>query len=141
MLFRSTPSPAPTVETVEEDDSSIDPPSLPDLRVHHPSSDSDSDNDSSHTPAHVPQSAFQAFAPLSQRHSFEHVTAHIGPLRRGHKKYLGSAFNLKTLWSTGVSTWEPLDAFFQDAPQDVADYACKHNLLATHIGNMHKIMY
>ena len=54
-------------------------------------------------------------------------------MRCGHKKYLGSAFNLKILWSTGFSTWEPLDAFFQDAPQDVADYARKHNLL----GNPH----
>ena len=76
----SIPSSAPTVETVEEDDSSIDPPSLPDLSVHHPSSDSDSGDDSSHTPVHVPRSASQAFAPSSQRYSFERITAHIGPL-------------------------------------------------------------
>ena len=37
------------------------------------------------------------------------------------------------LWSTGVSTWEPLDTFFQDAPQDIANYAQKHNLF----GNPH----
>ena len=37
------------------------------------------------------------------------------------------------LWSTGVSTWEPLNTFFQDTSQDVADYAWKHNLL----GNVH----
>ena len=34
---------------------------------------------------------------------------------------------------TGVSTWEPLNTFFQDTPQDVADHAWKHNLL----GNPH----
>ena len=60
-----TPSPAPTVETIEEDDSSIDPPSLPDLRVHHSLSDSDSADNSSHDLAHVPRSASQAFAPSS----------------------------------------------------------------------------
>ena len=58
------PSSAPAVETIEEDDSSIDPPSMPDLRVHHPSSDSDSDKNSSHTPVHVPPSASQAFPRL-----------------------------------------------------------------------------
>ena len=88
---KRTPSPAPTVE---EDDSSMDPPSLPDLSVHHPSSDSDSDDDSPHTTAHVPRSASQAFAPSSQRYSFERITAHAGPLRRGHKKYLGLALPL-----------------------------------------------
>ena len=119
-----TPSSAPLVETVEDDDSSIDSPSMPNLRVHHPSSDSNSiDSDSSsRTPIHVSPSTSQAFAPSLQRYTFEHITAHAGPLRRSHKKYLGSAFNLKVLWSTGVSTWEPLDAFFQDAPQDIAAY-------------------
>ena len=54
---KRNPSPAPTVEAVEEDDSSIDPPSLPDRSVRHPSSDSDSDDDPSHAPVHVPRSA------------------------------------------------------------------------------------
>ena len=60
-----TPSSAPLVETVECDDSSIDSPSMPDLRVHHPSSDSNSINSdsSSCAPTHVSPSASQAFAP------------------------------------------------------------------------------
>ena len=42
------PSSPPIVETIEEDDSSVDSPSMPDLGVHHPSSDSDSgESDSS----------------------------------------------------------------------------------------------
>ena len=62
------PSSAPIVEIIEENDSSIDPPSMPDLRVHHPSSDSDSDENepSSCTPVHVSPSASQAFAPSLQ---------------------------------------------------------------------------
>ena len=61
-------SSAPLVETVEDDDSSLNLPSMPDLRVHHPSSDSDSDDsDSASQPsAHVPPSASQASAPLLQ---------------------------------------------------------------------------
>ena len=120
-----TPSSAPLAATVEDDDSLIDSPSMPNLRVHHPTSDSDSDDNysTSRTSVPVSPSASQAFAPSSQRYTFDPITAHTGPLRRGHKKYLGSAFNLKVLWFTGVSTWEPLDTFFQDAPQDVANYA------------------
>ena len=59
------PSSAPLVETIEDEDSSIDSPSMPNLRVHHPSSDSDSvnSNSTSHTPMHASPSASQAFAP------------------------------------------------------------------------------
>ena len=119
------PSSAPLVETIEDDDSSMDSPNVPDLRVHHPLSDSNSidSNSTSHTPTHVSPSASQAFAPSLQRCTFEHITAHAGPLRHGQKKYLGSDFNLKVLWSAGVSAWEPLNTFFQDATQDVADCA------------------
>ena len=61
-------SAAPFVETVKDDDSSLNSSSMPNLRVHHPSSDSDSDNsDSASQPSvHVPPSASQAFAPSSQ---------------------------------------------------------------------------
>ena len=43
----STPSSIPLVETVADDDSSLEPPSMPNLRVYHPSSDSDSDDSDS----------------------------------------------------------------------------------------------
>ena len=61
-------SAAPFVETVKDDDSSLNSSSMPNLRVHRPSSDSDSDNsDSASQPSvHVPPSASQAFAPSSQ---------------------------------------------------------------------------
>ena len=42
---------------------------------------------------------------------------------------LGSTFNLKILWSTGATTWEPLDVIFADA----VEYARRKNLL----GNPH----
>ena len=131
----NVPSSAPLVQTVKDGNSFLDSPSMPNLRVHHPSSDSDSDNNNSasRTPAHISPSVSQAFDPSSQRHTFKRIAAHTGPLMHSHKKYLGSAFNLKVLWSAGVSTWETLDTFFQDAPQDVANYVQKHNLL----GNPH----
>ena len=43
----NAPSSTPLVEAVKDDDSSLDSPSMPDLRVHHPSSYSDSDNSDS----------------------------------------------------------------------------------------------
>ena len=122
---------APTCGDCQDDDSFPNFPSMPNLRVHHPFSDSDSDNtDSAYQPSlHASPSVSQDFAPFLQRHTFKRITTHAGPLRYGHKRHLGSAFNLKVLWSTGVSTQEPLDTFFQDAPQDVANYAQQHNLL------------
>ena len=61
-------SSAPFVESVEDDDSSIGSPSMPDLQVHHPTSDSDSDDNDSTSRTSVPISpnASQAFAPSSQ---------------------------------------------------------------------------
>ena len=100
------PTSASLVETIEDDNSSLD------------------------SPVYASPSVSQAFAPSSQWCTFERITAHTGPLRCSHKRYLGSAFNLKALWSTGVSTWEPLDTFFQDTPRDVAIYAQQHNLLS-----------
>ena len=71
--------------------------------------------------------------PTDQEYTFERIVTHEGPLRRGHKKYLGSTFNLKILWSTGATTWEPLDVIFEDAPDAVVEYARRKNLL----GNSH----
>ena len=61
-------SSAPLVETVEDDDSCLDSPSMPDLRICHPLSDSDSDHcDSAFQPStHVSLNASQAFAPSLQ---------------------------------------------------------------------------
>ena len=118
-------------ETVEDDDSSLDSPTVPNLRVHHPSSDPEFDDtiSASQPLVHASPSTSQAFAPSLQQHTFKCINAYAGPLRRGHKRCLGSAFNLKVLWSNGVSTWESLDTFFQNAPQDVANCAQQHNLL------------
>ena len=64
----NAPSSARLVETVEDDDSSVDSPSMPNLRFHHPSSDSDSDNSetASQTSVHISPSESQAFAPSLQ---------------------------------------------------------------------------
>ena len=118
---QNVPPVALFAETVKDDNSLLDFPNMPGLRVHHPSTDSNSE-DSKSTFCFltcVSPSALQSFAPLLQWCTFEHITAHTGPLWCGHKKCLRSAFNLKELWSTGSFTWEPLDAFFQDAPEDV----------------------
>ena len=55
---------------------------------------------------------------------------HEGPLARSHKRFLGCPWNLKVLWSTQETTWEPLDRIFEDAPFEVVQYAREHNLLS-----------
>ena len=65
----------------------------------------------------------------SQTYMFEKIEAHQGPLDKSHKRYLGCPFNLKIRWSTGETTWEPLQNIFEDSPDDVVEYARHHNLL------------
>ena len=53
-----------------------------------------------------------------------HVTGH----RRQHK-YSGSPVNLVIHWKGGTRSEEPMTHIFQDAPQDVLNYAQEHGLL------------
>ena len=68
-------------------------------------------------------------APSPQLYSFEKIVAHQGPLAPNHKNYKGHPFNLKILWSTKETTWEPLHNFFADQPDSVIEYAQSKNLL------------
>ncbi len=121
----------PKVTTVPDDDSSIGtlpaPSSVPLPET--VTTDTEDENSSADISPRS-KSATQSFTAPSQRYTFERIVAHEGPLRPGRKRYLGSPFNVKVLWSTGTTTWEPLDRFFHDAPEDVADYARQHNLLS-----------
>jgi hypothetical protein len=47
----------------------------------------------------------------------------------GHKDRMGSDYNVKTGWETGVVSIEPLDFLAKDIPVDLAMYAKKHDLL------------
>ena len=68
-------------------------------------------------------------SPSPELYSFEKILAHQGPLSRGDKRYKGEPFNLKILWSTKQTTWEPLSVFFEDQPDEVVAYARKQNML------------
>ena len=68
-------------------------------------------------------------APSSATYQFEKIVAHQGPISRTDKRYKGEPFNLKILWSTRQTTWEPLSVFFEDQPDEVAAYARQNNLL------------
>ena len=98
----NAPSSIPLVETVMDDNSSLNSPSVPDLRVPHPLSDANS---------HMfPQMHLKLF-PIS---AMTHLQTHhcpYWPTETRPQKCLGSAFNLKVFWSTGVSTWEPTCLF------------------------------
>ena len=44
---------------------------------------------------------------------------------------MGSDFNVKMLWETGLVTYEPLHWLAKDIPVKLAQYAIEHNLLDT----------
>ena len=68
-------------------------------------------------------------SPSGQHYTFTRILTHEGPITRSHKRFRGSAWNLKILWSTQETTWEPLHLIFEDAPLEVVQYARAHNLL------------
>lgn len=109
---RTSTSDAPLVETVDEDTDSV-------LESQTPPQQASSHKKSSPLPAPAD----------SQLYTFEKIMTHEGPLSRDHKRFKGSRFNLKILWSTKQTTWEPMENIFETAPDDVIDYARKHNLL------------
>ena len=67
--------------------------------------------------------------PSDELWSVEKIMAHQGPLERSDRRYRGDTFNLKILWSTKETTWEPLSTFFEDQPEMVVEYAKNNNLL------------
>ena len=64
-----------------------------------------------------------------QEYDYERIMTHAGPLRPNDRKFRGHAFSLKIRWSNGQTTWEPLHIILEDSPDDVVEYAKKHNLL------------
>ena len=101
----------PIVETVSEDDDSTVA-------------------DTTNTPTVRPAVPLRERAPVpEERYNFVKIATHAGPLARDHKNFHGHPFSLKILWSNGEKSWVALDQFFEDAPDDVIDYAKKHNLL------------
>ena len=71
-----------------------------------------------------------ASPPVSDQHyTFDRILTHQGPLERSDSRYISARWNLKILWSTRESTWEPYDRVFEDAPLEVIQYARSHNLL------------
>ena len=86
----------------------------------------------SRSPSRPPSTSIPATtvprASSQQTYTFEKILNHRGPLKRGMKGYLGSAFNLHILWSTGQKTWEPLHTILEDAPDDVRAYVESCNL-------------
>lgn len=71
--------------------------------------------------------------PDEQKYTFEKILTHEGPIDSTHKRWKGCAFNLKLKWSTGETSWEPLDRVFDDVPAHVVEYARQKNML----GNKH----
>ena len=67
--------------------------------------------------------------PSDETWTVEKVLSHQGPLQRSDRRFIGDVFNLKILWSTGETTWEPLSTFFEDQPEMVVEYARANNLL------------
>jgi hypothetical protein len=53
----------------------------------------------------------------------------LGPLKKSHKDYKGSLYNVLLLWDNGSETYEPLDMVIKDDPVTIAAYARKHGLL------------
>lgn len=69
-------------------------------------------------------------SPHPDAYGFRRILTHEGPLTSTHKRYYGSNFNLKILWETGETTWEPLTHFFHEAPAEVVKYAIAKGLLS-----------
>ena len=61
--------------------------------------------------------------------TFTEVKAHQGPLKRSHKDYKGSLYNVLVRWDDGSETYEPLEMIIKDDPVTLAAYAKRHNLL------------
>ena len=79
--------------------------------------------------SHVSREPYHS-PPSPERYTFTKIVTHQGPISPSDaKRYKGCPFNLKILWSTGQTTWEPLSNIFEDNPDSVVEYAQAHNLL------------
>ena len=97
------------------------PPSRPVVETVDDSADDDSAVDSSPAPYRP--------SPSPETYFFKKILAHQGPIPRTDKRFKGESFNLKILWSTNETTWEPLSFFFEDQPEETVEYARSHNML------------
>jgi hypothetical protein len=50
-------------------------------------------------------------------------------LKKSHKDYKGSLYNVFILWDDGSETYEPLEMVIKDDPVTLTAYARKHKLL------------
>ena len=64
-------------------------------------------------------------------YKFKCIKDHRGPYTSSHPEYLGSSYNLHTVWETGEMTLEPLNNIIASDPYTCAVYAKKHDLLST----------
>ena len=62
---------------------------------------------------------------------YKSIKAHQGPIKKGHKDWKGSAYNVLVEWETGEETYEPLHVIAADDPVTCAIYAKRNNLLNT----------
>jgi hypothetical protein len=61
--------------------------------------------------------------------TFKDVLRHRDPLKKSHKDYKGSLYNVLLLWDNGSETYEPLDMDIKDDPATLAAYARKQGFL------------
>ena len=60
---------------------------------------------------------------------YKKIVAHQGPLKPGHKDYMGSKYNIMLEWGDGQVTQEPLSIIAKDDPVTCAVYARENGLL------------
>ena len=60
---------------------------------------------------------------------YKRIVAHQGPLKPGHKDYMGSKYNIMLEWEDGQVTQEPLSIIAKDDPVTCAIYAKENGLL------------
>jgi hypothetical protein len=53
---------------------------------------------------------------------FTDIIGHQGPLRKSHKDYKGSLYNVFLLWDIGSESYEPLEMVIKDDPVTFASY-------------------
>ena len=120
--FTGTYSESQRVPRPPTEDPTVSEPLPPDATMPRPTSESLPDPDVDFPAPFYPP-------PSPTQYSFERIMAHEGPLHVQHKRYKGHKFNLKIKWSNGQTSWEPLHNFFEDQPDEVADYARDKNML------------
>ena len=62
-------------------------------------------------------------------YTFQKILDFQGPLKSSDPKYMGSAYNVKVLWTDGSITWEPLAVMIKSDPVTLAQFAKEHDML------------